>query len=60
MQENFGVVGNGSTQLSATVACFLVQEGANMYIQNLTGRTPLQLCSPDTAALVTTFAERKG
>lgn len=44
---------------SATVAGFLVQEGADMYLQNRKGRTPLQLCSTDVAAILTTFAERK-
>ena len=61
VRENFGIVGDGSsTHGGATVACFLVQEGANMYVQNQKGHTPLQLCSPDIAALVTTFAGRKG
>ena len=53
------IQGDTAAHASATVACFLVQEGAGMYLQNKKGHTPLQLCSPDVAALVTTFAEKK-
>ena len=42
----------------ATIVCFLVQEGASIDIQNNKGQTPLQLCTPAMAAVITTLAER--
>ncbi len=39
------------------MACFLVQEGSELYMQNHKGNTPLLICSPDVAALVTKFVD---
>ena len=39
-----------------TVAAFLVQEGADTHIKSSRGVSPLQVCPPDRAALITKFA----
>lgn len=39
--------------------CFLVQEGANIYLQNKKGISPLELCSSNIAALLTSFMEKQ-
>jgi hypothetical protein len=36
-----------------------VQEGANIYVQNKKGHTPLQLCPADIAALITPFVGKQ-
>ena len=41
-----------------TVACFLVQEGAEIHLQNKNCHTPLQLCSPEIITIVMTFTGR--
>ena len=60
VREVFGIEGDSPTHASATIACFLVQEGADMYTYNKKGHTPLQICAPDVASLVTTFTRREG
>ncbi len=55
MRRNFNI-DEGSAN-SAVMACFLVQEGAGLYLQNHKGNTPLLICSPDVAALVTKFVD---
>jgi E3 ubiquitin-protein ligase mind-bomb len=52
VQERIGYDTQG-----ATVACFLVQEGADLHLQNMKGHTPLQLCTPQVISLVMTFGE---
>ena len=55
MRKNFNI--EGGSAKSAVIACFLVQEGAELYMQNHKGNTPLLICSPDVAALVTKFVD---
>lgn len=45
---------------SVAIACFLAQEGADLFAKNKHGRTPTQLCSDDVTTLLISFAERKG
>ena len=42
---------------SAVVACFLLQEGANILLQNNIGATPIEVCSPEVATVVMTFKD---
>ena len=42
------------------MACFLVQEGADVSIRNKKSRTPLQKCTPDIAEQVNIAARKKG
>lgn len=58
MRKNFRLEGDGTDHTSAVMACFLVQEGANLYISNKKGNTPLVICSPDIATLVTRFIDQ--
>ena len=51
---------SGQTSISTAVACFLVQEGADLYEKNILGQTPTQLCSDDITTLLLTFAVKKG
>lgn len=55
VREKVNISEDNPSHASATIACFLVQEGANIYVQNNKGHTPLQLCQPDIAALITSF-----
>lgn len=42
----------------AVVACFLIQEGADLQLRNVLGHTPLEGCTdPVLATLISTFAE---
>ena len=43
---------------SVITACFLVQEGADVYIQNLKGHTPLQLSPPNVIIIVMKYVGR--
>ncbi len=55
MQEKLGEREGCSAQV--VVACFLVQEGANLHARNHMGVTPLQgECPPEAAAIVAEFA----
>lgn len=38
------------------VACFLVREGASISTLNGIGQTPLDICSPEIAVIISTFA----
>ena len=58
MRKNFRLEGDGTDHTSAVMACFLVQEGADLYIPNKKGNTPLLICSPDIATLVTRFIDQ--
>ena len=40
------------------VACFLIREGADTTDKNRQGQTPLDVCSPEMAVLLSAFAER--
>ena len=43
----------------AVVACFFIQEGANLKLRNILGQTPLEGCTdPVLATVLLTFAER--
>ena len=44
---------------TATVACLLVQEGAEMFLSNKKSLTPLQLCSAEVATVVMGFPSKK-
>ena len=49
--------GDVGPHATATVACFLIQEGASIVTQNKKGHTPLQSCTPDVIALVMAFKD---
>lgn len=55
VRESLNISEDSPSHANATVACFLVQEGANIYVQNKKGHTPLQLCPADVAAIITPF-----
>ena len=57
VRESFGRRGDVGPHATATVACFLIQEGASMTIQNKKGHTPLQRCTPEVVSLVMAFKE---
>ena len=57
VRESFGRSGDVGPHATATVACFLIQEGASIVIQNKKGRLPLQSCSPDVVSLVMNFKD---
>lgn len=40
------------------VACFLIQEGADITTKNRNGQTPLDLCSPEMAVIAAAFSQR--
>ena len=41
----------------AVVACFLIQEGANLHLRNIRGQTPLESCTnPVLATVLSDFA----
>lgn len=44
-----------TSHASTAVACFLVQEGADIYIQNKKDHATLQVCSPEVATIITSF-----
>ena len=39
------------------VACFLVQEGADIHIKNKEGLSPYQMMSPEVASLITAYVK---
>ena len=55
--ESFGLSEDTGPHAEATVACFLIQEGADILLENNQGLTPLQICSPEVIALVMTFRD---
>ena len=55
--ESFGRPGDSGPHAKATVACFLIQEGANSLVVNKKGHAPLQVCSPEVVSLVMTFKD---
>ena len=57
VRDSFGSSGDAGPHITATVACFLIQEGANMSLQNKKGLTPLQACSPEVISMVMTFRD---
>ena len=59
VQESFGMtLSNDSAPLTtATVACFLIQEGADSSLRNHQGLLPTEVCSPVVAAMVMTFTD---
>ena len=59
VQESFGMtLSNDSAPLTtATVACFLIQEGADSSLHNHQGLLPTEVCSPVVAAMVMTFSD---
>ena len=59
VQESFGMtLSNDSAPLAtATVACFLIQEGADSSLHNHQGLLPTEVCSPVVAAMVMTFTD---
>ena len=57
VRESFDRPGDVGPHATATVACFLIQEGASIVTQNKKGHTPLQSCTPDIVALVMAFKD---
>ena len=57
VQDSIGMDVDVQTQ-SATIACFLVQEGADVHIQNSKGHTPLQHASPQVISLAMSYGGR--
>lgn len=51
---------DGTIKPGVVVACFLVQEGADIHLTNENSLTPLQMCSksPEIVAKVLEFAEK--
>ena len=51
---------DGTIKPGVVVACFLVQEGADIHLTNKNSLTPLQMCSrsPEIVAKVLEFAEK--
>ena len=50
--------GHENVGLGVITACFLVQEGADVYIQNIKGHTPLQLSPPNVITIVMKYVDR--
>ena len=42
------------------MACFLVQEGADVNIRNRVAHTPIQLCSSEMSMLMMNFVNKSG
>ena len=57
IQESVSTILGGNTP-GAVIACFLVQEGADISLQNLKGHTPLQLSPPHIISLVMSYGGR--
>ena len=57
VRESLGHPGDVGPHATATVACFLIQEGASIVTQNKKGHTPLQSCTPEVVALVMAFKD---
>lgn len=57
VQESFTIPGDSASLGTATVACFLIQEGADASICNNQGLSPTEVCSPVVAAMVMTFRD---
>ena len=57
VRESFGRPGDVGSHATATVACFLIQEGASIVIQNKKGHAPLQACTPEVVSLVMAFKD---
>ncbi|CAI8025486.1 E3 ubiquitin-protein ligase mib1 [Geodia barretti] len=50
--------GHENVAVGVITACFLVQEGADVYIQNIKGHTPLQLSPPNIITIVMKYVDR--
>jgi hypothetical protein len=57
VRESFNRPGDVGPHATATVACFLIQEGASIVTQNKKGHTPLQACTPEIVSLVMAFKD---
>ena len=57
VRESFDRPGDVGPHATATVACFLIQEGASIVIPNKKGQIPLQTCTPDVVSLVMSFKD---
>ena len=57
VHESLGTSKDSGPHATATVACFLVQEGADMSLHNNQGLSPVEVCSPEVAAIVMTFKD---
>lgn len=51
--------GENQEHTQAAVACFLVQEGADLYIHNNKGLTPLTICSANIVTIVTKYVDQQ-
>ena len=47
VRESLGDPGDVGPHATATVACFLIQEGTSILTQNKKGQIPLQSCTPE-------------
>ena len=57
VRESLGRPDDTGPHTSVTVACFLIQEGADILQQNKKGHTPLQTCTPEVVSMVTRFKD---
>jgi hypothetical protein len=57
VRESFDRPGDVGPHATATVACFLIQEGASIVTQNKKGQIPLQTCTPEVVSLVMNFKD---
>ena len=57
VRESFGLPDDSSPLTTATVACFLIQEGADDSLCNNQGLSPVEVCSPVVASMVMTFRD---
>ena len=60
IRDNLNLEGQECNHAIATLACFLVQEGADQYIANKHGLTPLQRCPAELATVIVSFEGPKG
>jgi hypothetical protein len=57
VRDSFNCPGDVGPHATATVACFLIQEGASIVTQNKKGQIPLQTCTPEVVSLVMNFKD---
>ena len=57
VRESFDIPSDSGAVTTATVACFLIQEGADTLICNNQGLSPTEVCSPVITAMVMTFRD---
>ena len=58
VRESLGRPGDSGPHAKATVACFLIQEGANFFVTNNKGQTPLEVALSEVVTVVMAFNDR--